>query len=300
MNMLRWGLLLLAGCMAGCAADGGPVGTGLSSGLSGNVVGVESPSGDAGSTAGIVVSIDGRPAARTVTDGEGNFELSGDLSGSATVRFTTREYSVTQQVDIPEGAALLMRDITLTRERLDLPAPTVLGFYGQLALVDCDGDEATLLVNDRRVMPNQLLVRVGEEADLVRGNGAALTCNELTVGANVAVQGAVRLSDRSILALVVVIEPPAPGNTPPVREIRFRGPVLLVNCPQGQLLLRDEARTRLRIEPADTAIRTPQGQMLRCIDLQPGDTVSGVGEVTTRRPGVITAREIVRQGSGLP
>jgi len=300
MNLLRLGALLLGCCLAGCAADGGPVGTGLTSGLSGNVIDVESTAEDGASAAGVVVTIDERPGMRAVTDSEGNFELRGDLAGSATVRFTTREFSVAQLVDIPDGATLLMRDIALSRERVQLPAPTVLGFYGQLAMIDCRGDSPTLLVDDRRHMPNQLLVRLDADSDLVRGDGTAIRCSDLVPGGSVAVQGSLRLNDRTILAVIVVVEPPPPGHVPPVREIRFRGPVLLVNCPQGQLLLRDEARTRLRIEPATTRIRSAQGTALRCADLAVGDTVAGVGEVTTRRPGVITATEIVRQTTGMP
>lgn len=297
MNRLRPLLLLLLVLQIGCGADGGPVGTGIASGISGNVVAVESSSGDAGSSSGVRVSLEENPGLEATTDQDGNFEIEGDFAGAVTVRFTTREYSVAQVVDVPDGATVVMRDLTLRESMVDLPPPTVLGFYGQIAFVDCSGDVPAILVNDRRQNPNQILVRLNANTDIVRGDGQTLSCSDLSAGNAVAIQGALFVREHAMLAVTVTVGPPPPGTPSPVRDLRFRGPVLVINCPQGQLLLNDEQRTRLRLEPGVTHIRTPLNQSLRCVDLRIGDTVAGLGTITTRRPGVITAKEIIRQAA---
>jgi len=285
--------LLAVALLPGCS-DGGPVGTGIASGISGNIVSVESASG-AGSTSGVRVSVDSDSSFETTTDAEGNFELTGELSGEVAVRFTTPEYSAEQLIDVPEGSSVLLRDLTLRAGMVDLPPPTVLGFIGQIVLVDCLSDRPSLLVNDRRATPHQLLVRIDANTDIARGNGEALTCSNINVGTTVAIQGALNLRERTMVAVTITVGPPPPGTPSPVRELRFRGPILVINCAQGQLLLNDEQRTRLRLEPGVTRLRDPQNQTLPCASLRPGDIVAGVGEVTTRRPGVITAKEVTRQ-----
>lgn len=290
-------LLLFALCLQiGCGSDGGPVGTGIASGISGNVVAVESSTGGA-STSGVRVTVGGENGVEATTDEDGNFEVTGDFAGPVAVRFTTPEYSSEEVVDVPDGATVVMRDVTLREGEIELPPPTVLGFYGQITLVDCSGDTQTILVNDRRAMPNQILVRINANTDIARGSGEPLTCRQLSVGNAVAIQGALLLRERTMLAITITVGPPPPGTAPPVRDLRFRGPILVINCPQGQLLLNDEQRTRLRLEPGVTQIRNAQNQLLRCVDLHPGDTIAGVGEITTRRPGVIIAREILRQAT---
>ncbi len=278
----------------GCSADGGPVGSGIASGISGNIVAVESESGANASTEGVRIRVEDGSGLETTSDEDGNFELSGEFSGEVRVRFVTPEYSTEQVLDVPQGSTILMRDLMVRMGMLQMPPPSVLGFFGQVVMVDCSGDSPTLLINDRRPMPTQILVRLDDNTEIVRGDGSPQTCANLEVGKAVAIQGALNLAERTMLAVTITLNPPPPGMASPIRDIRFRGPILVINCPQGQLLLNDEQRTRLRLEPGLTRIHDPQNQPIPCAALRAGDTVAGIGEVSTRRPGVITAKDLVR------
>jgi hypothetical protein len=166
----------------------------------------------------------------------------------------------------------------------------VLGFFGQVAVVDCD--DRLLLVDDRRAAPNQFLVRLTEDTALIRGDGRPVRCSDVTVGSSVAVEGAVRLNDRTIAAFTLTLGPPPPGNRPPVLEVRIRGRAAVISCAGGMLLLEDPAtgRTRVRLSAQTPILRN--GEPVACAALQIGDQVEGRGTINVRRPEVVEALQL--------
>src|SRR2546422_9392214 len=106
-------LLLGAAVCLSCTSGGGPVGTGISS-ISGNVVDVQTDMGAAASSGSaaalprIQVSIDGLPDVSTMADAIGNFELSGDFTGTITLRFTVPEFMESPQLPVPADAVAVL------------------------------------------------------------------------------------------------------------------------------------------------------------------------------------------------
>lgn len=281
-------LLVLAGC-----ADGGPVGTGISSlsGISGNVVAVDD-TGTTSAAPGVRVSIDQAPGLESVTDSEGNFDLSGDFAGPVTLRFRTDSLTATQTLEVPDNSNLVLQDVVVSPGQVRFEAARVLGFFGQVAMVDCT--DGTMLVNDRRQVSNQFLVRLTEDTVLVRGDGKAVACADISPGNRVAIEGAVRFVDRTITAFTVTVGPPPPGERPPVSQVRFHGRVAVVSCQGEMLLLSDPTtgRTRLRLT-AQTTIVGPTGMPLTCDMIQIGDRADGGGTINVRRPEVVEAQTLV-------
>lgn len=288
MTRLRYACLCLLVLMLGCA-DGGPVGTGISSlsGISGNVVSVDAANGGGGAVAGVRVSIDEAPGLETVTDAGGNFELSGNFAGAVTLRFRTGGITATEQVDVPDDSNVVLQDIVVRRGTVQIETVRVLGFFGQVALVDCDA--RLLLVNDRRAVPNQFLVRITEDTVLIRGDGRALRCTDIDAGNSVAVEGAVRFVDRTIAAFTLTVGPAPPGSRPPILEVRIRGRAAVISCAGGMLLLEDPATGRTRLRLSEQTAITRNGAPIACDAILLGDQVEGRGTINVRRPEVVEA-----------
>ncbi|HVM97621.1 MAG TPA: hypothetical protein VMT89_14600 [Candidatus Acidoferrales bacterium] len=291
-------LAVAAAVFVGCS-DGGPVGTGISgaSGISGNVVSVDTGSGAGGAAAvglKVRVSIDEVPGLETETDADGNFAIDGDFSGAVTVRFTAADVSVAQQFDVPDQSNLVLEDVAITRRGITVDTVRLLGFYGQVSFVDCT--DGTILVNDRRRVANQFMVQLSSGTALSRGNGQTLACADISPGNFVAVEGVVRFAQHVIEAVTLIVGLPPPGTPPPQIEIAFHGRAVVINCPGGMALLDDPTigRTRLRLS-SDTIISNGNQQRIRCQDIAVGDVVSGRGTINTRRPGVVDARILTAQ-----
>jgi hypothetical protein len=212
MKWLRYLALLVAVSCVGCASDGGPVGTGISSAISGNIVDVETDTATARKRAAapplppIRVSIDGLPNATTMADDAGNFVLSGAFDGAVTLRFTVPQYEVTQQLDVPAGSAVVLQDIELRPDGVGAQAARQLDFFGTVDLVDCT--DGTLLIHERRAGGTQFLVHLDEQTSIENTAGTSQSCGAIRVGSTVAVEGSIAYAtDRTITALVVTIAP---------------------------------------------------------------------------------------------
>jgi hypothetical protein len=284
-------LALLVAVLGGCSADGGPVGTGVSaSSISGNVVSVSSTpaaaTGDqTGTIASVRVTIDEVPGVQDTTGADGTFELDGDFSGSLTLRFSTSGFEATEALDVPAGSAIVLEDIQLAPETVQPRIVRQLRFYGKVVLTDCQS--GILLVNDRRSLPNQFLVRLRPETNVVGADGQPLQCDAIPLGSSILAEGTIQPADRTLNALNVVIGPPAAGQPQPVQGIRFVGDVALVNCNSAMLLLTDVSGTsRLRLSN-QTVIQDQAQQPLECADINVGDHVEGQGAIQIRKPGVI-------------
>jgi len=291
-------LSLLA--LAGCSADGGPVGTGItSSAITGNVVAVETGAAAEGHGARLDVTVrvtlDEVPGIEDTTDENGNFELEGDFSGPLTLRFATAAVEATQAIDIPTGSTTVLEDITVRPQRIETASVRQLGFLGRIDVADCT--DGTLLVNDRRVQPRQFLVRIVSETLIEHHFGEQLDCTDLVPTTFVEVQGIVR-GDRTIEALAITVSPPPPPPQPPaVRRVRFSGNVTLIDCRGGVLLLGSPAgRSRLHLRPSTQYLRE-DAAMNRvpstCSAIAIGDRVQGSGLLRIAAPGAIEADLVI-------
>lgn len=276
--------------LAGCAADGGSTGTGISAVVSGNVSAVEDATGDMAGVSDLRVSIDELPGVEDTTDDAGSFELSGEFAGAFTLRFSTPDRSVTQPIDVPAGSVVVLENIAIGRRDVRVSVARQLGFFGTVALTDCTAGD--LLVDDRGASPRQFLVRITEETIIVGGDGEPLACGEIVAGDAIAVEGAIRLSDRTIEAATLTIEPGRPGEPSPLIEIRFQGRLNLINCEAGMMMIASRTGpARLRLS-AQSALLDSREQPIECAALAVGDVVQGRGTIRVRRPGVIDVIEM--------
>lgn len=284
------GWAVLATLLFGCAVDGGPTGTGIAASIQGNVIEVST-----GATAAeparalppVHLSIDEVPGIEATTDPDGSFALSGDFSGSITLRFTTEQFSASERLEVPAGSLIVLENVELRPQMIRVGTVRQLGFFGTVAFVDCEAGD--LLINDRNPAGHQFLAHLPSEAVIVRGDGLALTCADILPGDPIAIEGTIRMGDRTIDAQTVTISPPAPGEPSPLVEVRFSGFVTLVNCESGMLLIEEQnGRSRIRLSE-ETELTDGEHNPIRCDDIPGGARVSGEGLIRARRPGVVDA-----------
>lgn len=312
-------LITAAGCGAGgfggiASVDGGPVGTGLSASVSGNVSAVAQGSAAADSSAmggsmmpAVRVTIDEVPGIGSTTDADGNFQIEGDFSGTLTLRFSTPMFAVVQRLDVPVGSTIALEDIQLTPGMVQMGAMRQLGFLGVVAHTDCNGNAGVLLVNDRRPTADPFTVRLSATTTIVDGNGQALLCAAVQTGQQVIVRGTIQPTDQTVVALAVILTPQ------PTEQVQFTGRVMMINCGSGVLMVSDPTsasgmpgmpsmsgmpgmvgmvgRSRVRLVPA-TQFTDPSGQPLQCQNIRPGDHVEVSGVINSDNPGIVGAQKM--------
>ena len=307
MTRVRVSLLALLVMALGCSSsDGGPVGSGISaSTVSGNVVAVQTNAATTVATGAlppISVSIDEVQGLTTEVDAGGNFELSGDFSGAITLRFTTPQFVATQPLDVPAGSAIVLADISLQPNAVDPASTRQLEFRAVVDLVDCASGE--LLVHDQRGTgpPNQFMVRLADDTTIASADGQSQTCADMQEGTQIAVEGVVQVSDRTIVAVEITIAPqPGGGGPQPSRPVHFSGQIVSIDCTTGDIVLDDNQNGRSRLQlTANTEINGSGGRRLRCSDLAPNDSVGGDGVILLQRPGLISVLTLNRRGGGGP
>lgn len=300
---LRSPALVLLVCLAGCAgggiaADGGPIGTGITASVAGNVVAVVASSDTAQATAvalpEVTVSIDEVPGAETTTDAEGNFALDGDFAGALTVRFRSGDVEGTQSVDVPTGALVVLADVVVAPGTVDAEAGRQVGFLAHVLRTDCTA--GTLVVEDDRKDARQFLVQLVDDTRLVRRDGGSASCGDVAVGARVAIDGVFSPDSGTgsvVTALSITLDAQRGTRPDVVEDVPFAGFVALVRCDAGTLTVADaDQRTRVRIG-ADTIIRNRSGAALDCGDVGVGDRVAGLGRLRVKQAGAIDATSIV-------
>lgn len=295
--------LLACGGAGGGVIDGGPVGTGITTSVVGNVIDVSQASALATTATAaseadaiaalppVVVSIDEVPGLESPIDAEGNFALDGDFAGAVTLRFATPGFSVTQPLEVPSGSVLVLADVELSPAGVEAQAGRQIGFVGRVVRADCAA--ALLLVADQHDASRQFRVALLPETSIERRDGGAASCTDIAARDRIAIDGAVRLDGvPGVTALrIVLAADPAPPD--PVREVPFLGRVAAIDCARGAATLAGEAgRTRLAISAA-TTITLRDGTPLGCDQVRLGDVAAGLGRVTLRRPGVVAATSIV-------
>ena len=302
MKWLGYLALLLCILCVGCASDGGPVGTGISStsAISGNVVDVQTDMTTTNGTSAqplppIQVSVDGLPNATTMADAAGNFVLSGNFDGTVTLRFTVPQYQVTQELDVPAGSAIVLQDIELRPDGVGAQAARQLDFFGTVDLVDCT--DGTLLVHERRAGGTQFLVHLDDQTSIETAAGASQSCTAIRLGSAVAVEGSIAYAtDRTITALVVTIAPAPPSGPPPRQvEVQFLGAIAALDCDAGFVVV-DDSTQRTTVQLTTRTVLRDAGRAFTCGDLHLGDPVRGEGQINLRMPGIIVATQLVVTG----
>lgn len=308
MTRLRPLCSLLCLLLAGCAADGGPVGTGIAA-IRGNVAAVDlaadlpAPVPAAGALPfRVTVSLDEVPGIRDTTDPEGNFTLRGAFAGTLTLRFRGPGLDVAMPVDVPAASVVVLENIRLRRQAVEPAVVRALDFVGSIALVECSGATAgELLVDDRAPGRNQFLVRLSADTVLTGPDGRRLECAVLRPGTLVRLAGeAGRRGQRTIDATEIVVDPPRPvPRADAVRPVRLVGTVVTVDCAGGLVELATlTGTTRVRLTPTTQILAAAPGgpvpaAPLRCADIIPGSRVDGSGMLSLAAPGTITAERIV-------
>ncbi|MFI5365155.1 MAG: hypothetical protein ACHQ4J_05985 [Candidatus Binatia bacterium] len=285
----------------GCSADGGPVGTGISStsaSISGDIIDVQTASttpapSAAAALPAVRVSIDQVAGLATAVDGAGNFQLSGGFSGTITLRFTTPQFQVTQQLDVPTGAAVVLQDIELAQSGVQAQAVQQFGLRGRVAAIDCNDQAMT--VETGQHPSQQFTVLLVAATSIAQDDGQGATCEDIQAGETVAIDGLVQLQTaQTVTALAVTIAPGAPPSEPePIQQAPFAGSIAGLDCNTGFIVIDDSLhRTRLQLSNM-TRIVGPKGGMLTCTDLALGNQVQGQGQLSLDTPGTIDATRIV-------
>ncbi len=175
--------LLLAAALAACGGanvDGGPIGTGITTSVVGNVVAVAGDGTTTDELPPITVSLDEVPEVTATTDGEGNFALDGGFAGALTLRFRTAGVDAALPVDVPAGAVLVLSGIVLSPSSVEAEAGRQLGFVGRVTHVDCAA--GVLDVEDRREPPRVFRVELLPETLVQRRGGAPASCADVAAG----------------------------------------------------------------------------------------------------------------------
>lgn len=302
-----------ATALGACAAsEGGPVGSGITSFVAGNVIDVQSESSaeadaaaaltagaaaGAGSIASVLITID-EAGLETTTGSDGAFELAGELAGPTTLRFRDpqdRSLLGEVTVDVPPGATVFLRDVEIRRD-LDVPVlhpdPLVFNFVGDVADLDCA--EGVLRVRGSDGGSSvELVLRLRDEEALVDAGGATVPCSTLRPGDRVALEEGVAALDANVVDAVRLVVDPSRGPDPQRSEFPAtrRGVLLRADCAGALLVLQDDRHGDLvavRIG-ADTVLECGEDTApCACDDLQLGDRVEARG---VRRRGNLDVLE---------
>ena len=300
LSRLAWAVALVG--LTSCASDGGPIGSGISASVVGNVVDVAvlaDPSatlvrraqGDQGLQP-IEVRIDEFSDAVTHTDADGNFELRGDFQGALTLRFVTTQFEASRAVTVPAGSVVALTDIELSPDDVEVQAERALDFIAVVDVVECDA--ARLQVHDLGNADEAYDVALLAETQFERLDGEPAACADITPGARIAIDGALQPdAPLEATALRVIIGQSRPARPALSRSVPFLGRAVAVDCAAGVIAIDDgENRLRVRVS-SSTAITRPNRNPIACTDIQLGDQVAGVGTLRLVSPGVIRASTLV-------
>jgi hypothetical protein len=173
---------LLAACSvmacSGVSSDGGQSGTGIAA-IRGDVVAVTGASPD---VANIRVSLAGTNLA-TRTDADGRFELRGDASGPAELRFERERDGLFARTDvvIPAGGILELEQIVLdSNSGKARPTRRLVEFEGFVEALDCTN--GAILVTPKEEEDVATVFTVEAMSATIRNDGALLACRDLQVG----------------------------------------------------------------------------------------------------------------------
>ncbi len=217
MKWSRFAATLAAGLLAGCSSEGGVVGSGITSSISGNIASVEVEEAlGTGRTAAlpfpIQVALEEFPRVQqTVDPADGRFVLRGEFAGTVTLRFSGPRGSLGRlAVEVPAGSDVELADIEIHDPAMQLPIRVremrQRRFFGRIFTVDCAGGE--LIVDDDLNHPFPVRLTPGTEIRLGPGSAMGSCTEHMRSGVAILVEGIVRPGpERFIEATAVVVAP---------------------------------------------------------------------------------------------
>ncbi len=300
-------LLALLAQLAGCGSEGGVTGTGIAASVSGSIVQVSDGAAPAPLPFPIRITVAEVPEVTTVTAGDGTFTLRGGFAGAVTLLFSDADTATAigpLPLDIPAGSVTLLENIEIDRaappdERIRPLAVRQLDIVGRVALAECDGEPASLLVRDEARPPRQFLVALTADTEILARDGTALDCAALRPGRRVGVEGFLRLRGQTLVATRIVVAPPPAVAPDEPRAERFRGVAMAVDCGVGELVLAqrlDGEAIRRRVlldERSEVRCDGAPPRACACADIALGSGIAGSGTLFPRRPGVVVADVLV-------
>jgi hypothetical protein len=176
---------------AGCGADGGQRGTGISD-FAGNVVAVQGDPAAPAALGGITVAVEGTDLS-TETDAEGQFTLHGAFAGATALRFERQADGVVARVSVnaPAGGTTTLRDVTLQSSTGEAtPAAIYVDFEGKVVGLDCASNRLTCVSTARTADDTDAYVIVLTDSTIQDEKGGMLTCADFAVGDHMRVDGA--------------------------------------------------------------------------------------------------------------
>jgi hypothetical protein len=300
-----YALVFAVSWLVGCAgADGGPIGTGITASVAGNVVAVVEDAsaaveGSVFELPEIIVSIDGLAGVETTTDADGNFVLEGDFAGELNLRFRAPGVEAAREIDVPTGALVVLSDVVLAPGEIDVEAGRQVGLVARVVSLDC-ASGVLELEDDRGRPPGRFSVQLLEETLLLRHDAGEIACAQIATGENVSVDGVFDPdpdAQEGLTALSVTAGVSGSSRSEVVEGVPFLGFASAIDCLGGTLTVADASqRTRLRLTN-DTEIVRRSGAAIGCGELAVGDRVAGLGRLRVRRPGRIEATNIVATAS---
>jgi hypothetical protein len=278
---LLWAVAL---CVAsGCgASDGGPIGTGITSSVVGNVV--EAPPS-------LQVSLVERPEVTARADEAGNFRLEGDFAGDLTLRFAADGSEFLEPILVPRSSVLALSDIDLDAAGVEVQAAIRLNFVARVEEVDCAGGR--LAVVDLSGDPPVFEIDIGEETEIVRRDGRATSCERIEAGRRVTIEGITDPDDgRRLLALHVALGTSRVEPAEPSYAVPFSGSVVAIDCEGGSLgVANDFGRTSVVLDPEAKIERRGEGP-IACADIALGDQAFGLGVLRLDDAGALRAAKV--------
>jgi len=217
MSLFQLAAVLLAAWLAGCASEGGVVGSGITSSISGNIATVEVRQALVAGAAALLpfpirVALEEFPGLEATADpADGRFAIRGEFAGAVTVRFSgPRGLLGRLAVDVPAGSEIELADIEIHGQGAESPIRLremrQRRFFGRAFIVDCTAGR--LVIDDDLNHPFPVRLSPATEIRLGSG-GAAGSCGQhMRSGVTVLIEGIVHGGpERFIEATVVVIGP---------------------------------------------------------------------------------------------
>lgn len=303
-RLFRW---LLSLALAGCAAEGGVSGTGISASVSGNIVQVDAAETGAALPFAVRVSVAEVPDVSVVADAAGTFTLRGAFAGPVTLWFRRDDDGTLLgplPLEVPAGSVTVLENIAIDlraplAERVQPRALRQLDVAGHLELVECDGEGGgTLLVADAGRPARQFLVTLTAGSEVLGRDGTVLACADLRLGDPVRAEGLLRPADQALIASQVVVMPPRARAPDAPRQERFRGRVTAVDCARAlfeveQVVARAAPRRTVRLDPTTELRCAADARACTCADIVVGAAVQVTGLLFPRRPGEVLAELVV-------
>lgn len=246
------------GCSGDFGSDGGPVGSGISASVSGNVVTAEGTA-EMGSGAAlpelppIYVTIAGAPEIGTTVDAvDGTFQVNGAFAGRITLEFAIGAPDAPPAafgLDVPEGAAVVLQDVRIIAGLVQSRNIQQTAVYGRVSPDGVDCAARVIEIVDDSPAHHPFVVHViegtsAEDSDATKIVGAAnepLACADVHADDPIAIEaGLLRPGEPAIDAIRIVVGSRRPSQPAPI-PVRRAGRVTRIDCESSLLQVQSQA-----------------------------------------------------------